>query len=820
MKFVYPQLLALVALVPLVGAFWIFLRERARRRLESIVAPSLAGRLMPSAGGRLSRLQLPLMVCALVLVAVAAARPQWGHSAQKHAARSRNVVVALDVSRSMLVEDVRPNRLERAKADIADLIDSLEGDRCALVAFRRTGTLLCPLTTDHAFLRSALEGAGPESAARGETDLGAALRSALDALDPAMDDHNAIILISDGGDLRGGALQAAALAKQRNVPVFTVGIGDPRREGVVPGADGKGAQQYKGSVVTAKLEDKTLSAIAQASGGRYVPLATAGTAETTLGAIYRRFLRQVAAKEQAEEEELRATERFGVFLVPGLLLMLFAGMLSRGRFAGRTRRAAILAMGALAVATGSAETNETAAADAAVAAMTSAASPLPAGEGRLTDGEVWNQGVDFYRAGDMTNALAKLRPLMLSRTHGARAGEVVGAIQNAAMKSQAAVNPRAACAAAEDAASAMLIALRASPDDERVNRNFTRATDRLDELRTAAHVQEVLAAAQGRSPDQQLGEAVKATRAMMAEAAGVLTNSPARALALSEELARRAAKTADAWIPLKESLVQASSSATTNQQQLAYAMNEIEAASQASQKAAGQLADLDPAAGVTLAQAEDAFNRFWLLAVMPPAAVAESIQAQTNAFIDAEKINNRPWSREALAFTQAFRARFPQWAAQYEQQAQADTNRPPFTKEAQNEINALAGEVEKLQLAIVKSEDPPSMLQALSKLERIRELLPKDKNGGGQSNQPNASPPPDKPKSDEQDKKDDQNKDSPPKPKDEPKPRPDEKQDESPAKDEEVEAVLQRAQERSERHENEKKARLKKVPLSPNERDW
>ena len=70
----------------------------------------------------------------------------------------------------------------------------------------------------------------------------------------------------------------------------------------------------------------------------FVPLATAGTAETTLGAIYRRFLRQVAAKEQAEEEELRATERFGMFLVPGLLLVLFAGMLSRGRFAGRTAR--------------------------------------------------------------------------------------------------------------------------------------------------------------------------------------------------------------------------------------------------------------------------------------------------------------------------------------------------------------------------------------------------------------------------------------------------------------------------------------------------
>ena len=95
---------------------------------------------------------------------------------------------------------------------------------------------------------------------------------------------------------------------------------------------------FKGQPVKVKLEEKALREIAAASDGRYVPLATAGTAETTLGAIYRRFLRQVAAKEQAEEEELRATERFGFFLVPGLLLLLSAALLSRGRFSGSVRR--------------------------------------------------------------------------------------------------------------------------------------------------------------------------------------------------------------------------------------------------------------------------------------------------------------------------------------------------------------------------------------------------------------------------------------------------------------------------------------------------
>ena len=117
-----------------------------------------------------------------------------------------------------------------------------------------------------------------------------------------------------------------------------MGLGDPKRGSAIPDASGTGSQQYQGQAVTTKLEEKALVEIAKASGGRYVPLATAGTAETTLGAIYRRFLRQVAAMEQAEEEEMRATERFGVFLVPGLLLVMAAAMLSNGRFAGRLVR--------------------------------------------------------------------------------------------------------------------------------------------------------------------------------------------------------------------------------------------------------------------------------------------------------------------------------------------------------------------------------------------------------------------------------------------------------------------------------------------------
>ena len=326
MRFVNPIFLILTAIVPVAGLWWAFLRARREKALKKI---TLA---VPKSS--VSGLQMGLVIAGLALTLFAAARPQWGRVTEKTVERSRNVVVAIDVSRSMLAQDVRPNRLERAKADVADLIDSLEGDRCALVAFRRTGVVICPLTTDHAYLRSALEQLSPESAPRGETDLGSAIRAALDALDPAADDHNAIIMVSDGGDLRGAAIQNAELAAKRKIPIFTVGIGDPKRGAAIPSEDGRGEQKFKGEVVKVKLEEAALKAIAEASKGRYVPLATAGTAETTLGAIYRRFLRQVAAKEQNEEAE-RAAERYQIFLIPGLILLIAGAALSKGRFAKR-----------------------------------------------------------------------------------------------------------------------------------------------------------------------------------------------------------------------------------------------------------------------------------------------------------------------------------------------------------------------------------------------------------------------------------------------------------------------------------------------------
>ena len=439
---------------------------------------------------------------------------------------------------------------------------------------------------------------------------------------------------------------------------------------------------------------------------------------------------------------------------------------------------------------------------------------LCAAEVPQTDGEVWNEGVEFYRAGDVTNALRVLRPLMLSKTHGARAAEVVAKLEYDRGD-------------LEEASGAAQIALRAAPADAKANRNFTRAVDGLPRLREAKRVEAVLKASQGKDPGAMMQAATYDARGLMDQAGAYLTNSPARAVALADALSLRAGRLADVWIPVREAIVQS----VTNEQQASTIVLQIEQAEAKTKKAAEQLGDMDEGAYATISDVEHDFTRFLKLTALPPAAMAEDEVAQTNAWQDVAPFNGRSWQADALDYTRAFRAKFPAWARAYEQQAQADTNKPPFTAEDQAKISALATELEKLQIECVDKALPPSQERALDLIRQIRELLPKD-GGGGQGQQDQQQ----KDKQDQQQSQDQQQKDKQDQDKDQ---QSDQKQDQDPQRqeeqkeaeedeqdpqdqkdDKEVEALLKKAQERNDEHEADKKARMRKAPLPPNERDW
>ena len=417
----------------------------------------------------------------------------------------------------------------------------------------------------------------------------------------------------------------------------------------------------------------------------------------------------------------------------------------------------------------------------------------------------------------MTNALRVLKPLMLSKTHGARAAEVVAKLEYEAS------DPESAAIAAQ-------IALRKHPDDPRANRNFTRAIDRLPELRETKHIAEVLKAAQGKDPGGLMMEATAEARGLLTESATYRTNDAAKAVALADSLAARGRKLADAWLPVKEAIARS----VTNETQAATILEQLAQAQAKTKKAAKELADLDEGAYSTLSDVEHDCTRFLKLTALPPVAIAEDLTAQSNAWMDVEAFNDRSWQGDALDYTRAFRAKFPAWARAYEQQAQSDTNKPPFTAEDQAKVAALATELEKLQMTCVEEVLPPKQEQAVELIRQIQELLPKDKSGGGgqnaqqpppnQQNQKNEQKKDDEQKSDanQDESQTDQRQDQDPQAnEDEKESEKDESSEaEEPKEDPAVESILKRAQERSDEHEAEKKARMRKAKLPPNERDW
>ena len=469
----------------------------------------------------------------------------------------------------------------------------------------------------------------------------------------------------------------------------------------------------------------------------------------------------------------------------------------------------------------------TARALAASAAILASAALRAGDDAAASDSEAWNEGVEAYRAGDVTNALSVLRPLMLSRTHGPRAAEVVAKLAYDTAHEGGCADPASAL---EESAAAAQIALRANPGDERARRNFARAVDGLPELRETKRINAAVAAAKGKDPGSMLLAAARDVRSMMSEAAGVRTNAADVAVAKADSLAARAERLADVWLPVKEAICQS----VTNEEQAATITLQVDQARKRTESAATALADLSEGAYSALAESEQDFTRFMKMTVLPPDAMREDFVAQSNAWQDVEQFNGRDWQCDALDFTRAFRAKFPAWAQAYEQQAAADTNKPPFTAEAQAKVSDLSTRLEKLQIQCCEKLLPPTQEEALDIIREILELLPKD--GGGGQRQQNQQPQKNESDKDSKPQQGDSGQDQ-----DDGEQKQEEQQggenqdeqkddgkddserdgrDERDQEDREVEAVLKKAQERSDEHEAEKKARMRKAPLPPNARDW
>ncbi len=313
-------LLGLLVLPVIVAFFWTTMRAR-RHALERFGDLALVRRLSASVSPRGRLAKGILVVGAVGLSVLALARPQFGTRVETVRSQGQDIVVAIDVSLSMMAEDVKPNRLERAKLEVSRMLGLLDGDRLGLVAFAGDAFVQSPLTVDYGAAAMFLAAMEPDLIPIQGTNLGEALAVALDAFEEGSRDHRTLIVITDGEDHEGEVEAGVERALEMGVSIYTVGIGST--DGVpIPEIDEAGRRSgFKrdedGNVVTTRLDEATLMRVAEATGGRYFRAGDPGALDPLLDEILRGEGRELEAREVTQFEE-----QFQIFLGLALMMLL------------------------------------------------------------------------------------------------------------------------------------------------------------------------------------------------------------------------------------------------------------------------------------------------------------------------------------------------------------------------------------------------------------------------------------------------------------------------------------------------------------------
>lgn len=276
-----PDLWWMGAAGPLSALIILYGVARRRRALERFASPDLSSMLTQRLSPTRQAIRSALMVVAILMIVAAIIGPRWGTYLEKQRVYGVDIVVALDVSRSMLARDVKPNRIERAKQEIRQQLTERavfqRTHRLALMAFAGSTSLRQPLTTDHLSFRTKLEAVDVGSAPRGGTALGEAIQSATDLFVRSPEEATKIILLfTDGEDHEGQPIEAARVAwDEHGIRTFAIGVGDPASTvgAQVPIGDGSNRPLlYEGQIVFSKLDVSGLQRIADAGGGRFASI--------------------------------------------------------------------------------------------------------------------------------------------------------------------------------------------------------------------------------------------------------------------------------------------------------------------------------------------------------------------------------------------------------------------------------------------------------------------------------------------------------------------------------------------------------------------
>ena len=305
MTFGTPQWLWGLLLIPLLVALFIRSEQRGLKRLQEFVS----ARLLPQLAGTVNRprriLRFALQLLGLALAIVSLAQPRWGYTFEDVKRKGLDLLIAVDTSRSMLSNDVPPNRLDRVKLAIQDLIGQLQGDRVGLIAFAGRAFLQAPLTIDYDAVVEALNDLDTKTIPEGGTNISSAITLATQSFGKSAMGNRALVIFTDGEELSGDAVKTAKEAADAGVRIFTVGVGTPQGS-LIPVTSDDGQTSFvkdsAGQVVKSKLDDKRLREIAQATGGFYLHLENGPRS-------MQQIQNEGLAKMQAAEMDVRLSRR-------------------------------------------------------------------------------------------------------------------------------------------------------------------------------------------------------------------------------------------------------------------------------------------------------------------------------------------------------------------------------------------------------------------------------------------------------------------------------------------------------------------------------
>ena len=326
MSFGAPQFLYALVALPVLMVFVRWALSRRGAAIRRIGDQDLVERLARTSRPlRLVRLALWFLGCALIIVALA--RPQWGSEVEIVEQSGVQMMIALDVSRSMLSQDMAPTRLDRAKLEISDLMSRLNGDAVGIVLFSGASFIQFPLTSDYDTARTYLGHAGPDAITRQGTAISEAVYTASAGFSDLRLSQKVIVIMTDGENHEGDPFAAAREAAEEGIVIYTVGFGSPEGR-PVPVYDEQGAvigyrQDAQGRDIISRLDEGALQQIAEAGGGQYFSASDRGAIADLLDQI-----ESFQTEGFRSELSQRKVERFQIFLLAGALALILSEVLT------------------------------------------------------------------------------------------------------------------------------------------------------------------------------------------------------------------------------------------------------------------------------------------------------------------------------------------------------------------------------------------------------------------------------------------------------------------------------------------------------------